>query len=69
VVRFLAEEISTETYLNVMAQYRACYKAGDLPELSRCITEEEYRDAVGLARDAGLRRLDRRATRWYRLLL
>ena len=69
VVRFLAEEISTETYLNVMAQYRACYKAGDLPELSRCITDEEYRDAVELARDAGLRRLDRRATRWYRPLL
>jgi putative pyruvate formate lyase activating enzyme len=69
VVTFLAEEISTETYLNVMAQYRPCYKAGDLSELNRRISDEEYRDAVGLACDAGLRRLDQRVKRWYRPLL
>jgi len=56
VVRFLAEEVSPETYLNVMAQYRPCYKARSYPELSRPITLREYAEAVGLARAAGLDR-------------
>jgi putative pyruvate formate lyase activating enzyme len=56
VVRFLAEEVSPETYLNVMAQYRPCYKARSYPELSRPITLREYAEAVNLARAAGLDR-------------
>ncbi|HPE63281.1 MAG TPA: radical SAM protein [Methanothrix sp.] len=56
VVRFLVEEVSPETYLNVMAQYRPCYKARNYPELSRPITLREYAEAVGLARAAGLGR-------------
>ncbi|MCR3882849.1 MAG: radical SAM protein [Methanothrix sp.] len=56
VVRFLAEEVSPETYLNVMAQYHPCYKAYSYPELSRPITLREYAEAVGLARAAGLDR-------------
>ncbi|MGC9515870.1 radical SAM protein [Methanocrinis sp.] len=56
VVRFLAEEISPETYLNVMAQYHPCYKARNYPELSRPITLREYAEAVNLARAAGLDR-------------
>jgi putative pyruvate formate lyase activating enzyme len=35
VVRFLAEEISINTYLNVMAQYHPCYLAFDIPQLAR----------------------------------
>ncbi len=56
VMRFLAEEVSPETYLNVMAQYRPCYKARNYPELSRPITLREYAEAVNLARAAGLDR-------------
>jgi putative pyruvate formate lyase activating enzyme len=56
VVRFLAEEISKETYLNVMAQYRPEYNACDYPELDRRLTVKEYRDAVQLAAEAGLTR-------------
>lgn len=56
VVRFLAEEISKETYLNVMAQYRPEYSACDYPELDRRLTGKEYRDAVLLAARAGLTR-------------
>lgn len=56
VVRFLAEEVSPETYLNVMAQYHPCYKARSFPELSRPVTLREYAEAVGLARAAGLDR-------------
>lgn len=60
IVRFLAEEISRETYLNVMDQYRPCYKAHELPQVSRRLSPEEYAEAVRLARAAGLNRLDKR---------
>ena len=56
VVRFLAEEISPETYLNVMAQYHPCFKAYNYPELSRPITLREYAEAVTIAQAAGLSR-------------
>ena len=59
VVRFLAEEISLNTYLNVMAQYRPSHKASQYPLLARSITKQEFQEAVDLARQQGLERLDR----------
>lgn len=59
VVRFLAEEISPDTYVNVMAQYRPCYRAAEFPELSRRPTAVELESALGEARRAGLHRLAR----------
>jgi putative pyruvate formate lyase activating enzyme len=59
VMRFLALEISTDTYVNVMAQYRPCYKASDHPPLARGLTREEYQEAVKVARSYGLHRLAR----------
>ncbi|MFH1907481.1 MAG: radical SAM protein, partial [Chloroflexota bacterium] len=38
ILRFLAEEISPNTYLNLMDQYRPAYKAHLFPELNRPIT-------------------------------
>ena len=61
VFRFLAEEISPDTYVNVMDQYRPCYRAGDYPELDRPITAAEYDVAIELAHSYGLRQLDERA--------
>lgn len=58
--RFLAQEISKDTYLNIMDQYHPCYKAYDHPQLGRRITSEEYQEAVQLALRYGLRRLDAR---------
>jgi putative pyruvate formate lyase activating enzyme len=58
VVRFIAEEISQNTYVNIMDQYRPCYQAGQHPPLDRQITAREFRDAVDCALKAGLRRLD-----------
>lgn len=60
VFKFLAEELSTDTYVNVMDQYRPCHRAGESPELDRAITSSEYEVAIGAARRAGLRRLDQR---------
>ncbi|MEW6602805.1 MAG: radical SAM protein [Nitrospirota bacterium] len=58
VARFLAEEISPNTYTNIMAQYYPCYKAAGHPPLDRRITNSEFRKAVMAARKAGLKRLD-----------
>jgi putative pyruvate formate lyase activating enzyme len=65
-VRFLRDEVSPHTYLNVMQQYRPCYRAHELPPLDRPVTRAEYAAALRLAEDAGLR-LDRRnpRTRWW----
>ena len=58
VARFLAEEISHDTYINVMAQYHPCYKASEHPPLDRRITSKEYAEAVATCRAAGLHRFD-----------
>jgi putative pyruvate formate lyase activating enzyme len=62
VVRFLAEEVSRDTHVNVMDQYRPTYRAGEYPELDRMISRDEYREALDLARKYGLKRLDRRCS-------
>jgi len=59
VVRFLAQEVSPNTYLNIMAQYHPCYKAVDVPQLSRSITRQEFHEAIELAHNYGLYRLDK----------
>jgi putative pyruvate formate lyase activating enzyme len=56
VVRFLSVEVSKNTYLNIMSQYRPEYNACSYPELDRRITMREFRDAVRLAAEAGLTR-------------
>lgn len=64
IVHFLANEISKDTYLNLMDQYRPVYKAHHYPELSRTITAAEFQQAVVLAHQAGLHRLDQRVRRF-----
>jgi putative pyruvate formate lyase activating enzyme len=60
IVKFLAEEISTNTYLNIMDQYRPCHKAFGLEPINRPLTSEEYDQALTMAGQAGLKRLDQR---------
>jgi len=47
---FLSKEISKNTFLNIMDQYRPCFKAKDFPELNRPITRGEYSKAIELAK-------------------
>ena len=65
IVRFLAEEISTNTYLNLMDQYRPAYRATMYPPLDRPLTPKEYSDAAIMAQQAGLNRLDNRQRRIF----
>ncbi len=60
VLRFLAGEISLDTYVNLMDQYRPAHNAYLFPEISRPITSLEYQEALQMAREVGLRRLDQR---------
>jgi putative pyruvate formate lyase activating enzyme len=59
VMRFLATEISPDTFVNIMDQYYPCHTAGEYPELSRRITVEEFDRAIRLAREEGIHRLHR----------
>lgn len=63
VMAFLAT-LSRDTYVNVMAQYRPCYRAAECPELGRRLTAAEYQEAVETALAAGLHRLDERPRRF-----
>jgi putative pyruvate formate lyase activating enzyme len=66
VLRFLAEEISRNTYLNLMDQYRPCYRADEYPALARPLTRDEYREVLAAADQAGLKRLDHRLEEYRR---
>ncbi len=66
IMRFLARMISKDTYVNVMDQYRPCGKAYQCPSIDRRLSSDEHRRAIGLARDAGLKRLDEKD--WLRIL-
>jgi len=59
-LRFISEEISSDTYINIMDQYRPCGMANQNPSINRTINQEEYEEAIKLAREMGLTRLDRR---------
>ncbi|MDD5451787.1 MAG: radical SAM protein [Desulfovibrionales bacterium] len=60
VMRFLAREISPNTYVNIMDQYRPCGEAYKYPPIDRRITAEEYREAITMAGEEGVTRLDPR---------
>lgn len=65
VAGFLVEEVSADTYVNLMDQYRPSYKASDLPPLDRCTTRGEFEEAMKEARKAGLHRFDQRKPRFF----
>ncbi len=55
-LKFISDELSKETYVNIMDQYRPCFEAGGDPRIDRRITSGEYAKAVKAAKAAGLRR-------------
>jgi putative pyruvate formate lyase activating enzyme len=64
IMGFIAERISTNTYVNVMAQYRPFGRAPETRGLERALTPEEFEMALQAARKAGLTRIDRPARRF-----
>jgi putative pyruvate formate lyase activating enzyme len=56
ILKFIAEEISLHSYVNIMDQYRPEYRANDHPEICRRITHKEYLRAIQMAKRVGLYR-------------
>ncbi|AXR81470.1 radical SAM protein [Natrarchaeobaculum sulfurireducens] len=60
ILEFLAEELSEETFVNVIAQYQPYYKAKTeerYADIGRPITPEEYEAVIAYACEVGLERL------------
>lgn len=58
IIKWIADNLPKDTYVNIMSQYRPMYKAFDYPEINRRITKKEYREVVDYAEDLGLTNLD-----------
>jgi putative pyruvate formate lyase activating enzyme len=54
IMKFIAEELSEETYISLMSQYTPYYKAHEFKDISRRITLEEYEEAGKLMHKYGL---------------
>jgi putative pyruvate formate lyase activating enzyme len=68
IVRWLAANLSPDTYVNVMDQYHPAHKAeteAQYSEINRRITRREFERAIEMAREAGLWRFDGRRL-WFR---
>ena len=53
-LRFIANGLSRDVYIGIMAQYKPCYKAIDDTQLGRTLIPDEYRKAVRWAKESGL---------------
>jgi len=64
ILKFIAEEISKHTYINIMDQYYPSGAVLENPEkykeIARKITSNEYKKALEIARNFGLYRIDSR---------
>ncbi len=60
ILEFIARNISIDTYVNVMDQYRPCGTADSFAELRSTISHEHYSEALDYAQKIGLKRLDQR---------
>lgn len=58
IMEFIAKELSLNTYINIMAQYRPSGEAYRFQEINRPITRHEYVEAIEIARSLGLHRFD-----------
>jgi putative pyruvate formate lyase activating enzyme len=56
VLRFIADELSPQTSVHIMDQYRPCFQAGRSPEIARRTSPAEHRSVVEMARELGLHR-------------
>lgn len=56
VIDFISEEISKQTYLNIMDQYHPAYMANQHTELKRRIINDEYKKIISYAIKRGIQR-------------
>ena len=58
IMKFMAQKVSSNSYVNIMPQYRPCGRAYEVKELSNYLLPEEYKSALQAAKEEGITRLD-----------
>jgi putative pyruvate formate lyase activating enzyme len=61
ILRWIAEELGPDTYVDVMAQYYPAGRTGEFPEIDRHLYRSEFEHALSVADGLGLRRTDLRS--------
>jgi putative pyruvate formate lyase activating enzyme len=56
IMEFIAKELSPDTFINIMEQYRPCGESYKFREISRPITQKEFENAMEIASSFGLHR-------------
>lgn len=56
ILDFIAKEISIDSYVNIMDQFRPVFLANQFRELNRHISQKEYFDVINYAKEIGLHR-------------
>jgi putative pyruvate formate lyase activating enzyme len=69
VLKFIAEEISKDSFINIMSQYKPCYKANDYPELMKRISTQDMVRVLEMAKEFGLQRAFIYSSRYINNLL
>ncbi len=60
VMRFIAQQLSPDSYVNIMPQYRPCGRAAEISALAGHPSSEEFQVALQEATEEGITRLDQR---------
>ncbi|MEM2890051.1 MAG: radical SAM protein [Candidatus Hadarchaeum sp.] len=55
VLKWIADNLGFMVRVNIMDQYRPCYRADHFEEINRHLTREEFSKALGIAEEVGLR--------------
>lgn len=58
VMRFISQKISSNSYVNIMPQYRPCGRASEIPALKNRLSSDEYEKTILIAKSEGITRLD-----------
>ena len=56
IMSFIVRRLSSNSYVNIMDQYRPLCRAGEYPKIDRRISLREYREAIDIAKAEGLHR-------------
>ncbi|MBT6049658.1 MAG: radical SAM protein [Candidatus Scalindua sp.] len=55
IIDFIVNEVSGNTFINIMEQYRPSYNAHNYPEINRPVTQQEFSKVYEYAKSQGLR--------------
>ncbi|MBW1848353.1 MAG: radical SAM protein [Deltaproteobacteria bacterium] len=58
VLRFIAQKVSSNSYVNIMPQYRPCGRASEIEALCENLSSDDYEKALQMAKSEGITRLD-----------